>query len=471
MRKLGILLAIMLILTSFSPVFGESNKSFSDIGEDHWAYESIMKMSERGIINGFEDGTFRPDAQITRAQFAKMMIRTLNLNTSKPSKASFEDVAKNHWAYGYVEGSKFYMTGYIISDKNYFKPDDPSVREDLAVALVKALGHSATENSLTVLRNFEDQDEISPNLKSYMAKAVEIGLFTGEEMDGKKYLNPMSPISRAETATLLARLIKDTENGEKVTYDDEEKVTYDDKKDKEEYNPSSRTPKLEVSKYNDEKAKLEWSKVSSDGFKYYKVVLSKKDSTPVYPENGYAQSISNVKSNSTYVKLGNKYNNGDFGDYIKEGTYYISITAVYKDGSYPSNVRLVTFDGEVEDKYNKDEDKYNNNVDAKTPELKIIEEDDDEVEIKWSPVSSDNFTYYKIVISKENSSPKYPDDGYMTYISNPNETEYEIELYKKYNGGDFGGKLLPGKYYVSITAVFKDGKYTSNTVRINLEED
>lgn len=95
-KKLVVLLAIILLVLSSLGVQAENDKSngrrFSDMGEDHWAHDYVLLMADYGIIDGYTDGTFRPDKEVSRVQFAKMMVLTLGLDTFSPSTPSFLDV-------------------------------------------------------------------------------------------------------------------------------------------------------------------------------------------------------------------------------------------------------------------------------------------------------------------------------------------------------------------------------------------
>ena len=74
---------------------------------------------------------------------------------------------------------------------------------------------------------------------------------------------------------------------------------------------------------------------------------------------------------------------------------------------------------------------------------------------------------YKVVISKNNPNPKYPDDGYMYWITDRNQNFAVIDTVTQYTGGDFGKYLKPGeKYYFSITAVYTDSKVSGNVVQL-----
>ena len=459
-RVTAIALAVVMMVTMALSVTAENSVStdFTDVSDSHWAKEAIDAMAERGIINGYNDGTFKPSETVSRAEFAKMMVKTLDLDTYKPSSPTFLDVEKGHWAYTYVETAKKYLTGFRSSEGDRFKPDQVAVREDMAVAVVNGLYDqgaidSPDKTDLSVLDNYDDEDGISDNLRKYVAAAINEGIMTG---DGEGF-NPKGSLTRAEAATLLYRLIAE----EKVVYV-EEKVTYDTAEDIPDtttpVTTGSMTPTLS-SAVNGDDLVLEWTQVPSEGFKYYKVVLSMSDSSPSYPDNGYAQAISNAAETRIELNSGHWYNGGDLGGSIKGGnTYYAAITAVYDSGKYTSNVKQVTVPGTYTAP----------DTGSRTPDLSYSV-NGDSVYLDWTQVSSDNFKYYKVVLSEYDSSPSYPDNGYAKAISNVSETGREIYNGHGYNGGDVGGSLKGGKtYYVAITAVYNDGKYTSNVKTVTI---
>jgi len=145
-RKLiSVVLCFTLLFSVSSLAFAKSaqsnSKQFKDVKPGHWAYDAIMWMLERSIIDGVGGDRFDPNGIVTRAQFAKMMVNTLNLKKYSPETPSFLDVKKNSWEYPYVESAKPYLTGFRTSSGDYFKPSLAAVREDMAVALVNALGY------------------------------------------------------------------------------------------------------------------------------------------------------------------------------------------------------------------------------------------------------------------------------------------------------------------------------------------
>ncbi|TBL79514.1 S-layer homology domain-containing protein [Paenibacillus thalictri] len=186
----------------------QQNVTFVDLKNDYWAYEAISDLSRKGYINGYEDETFKPENQITREEFAKLISTTFYLDIPSPSAPSYYDVDPGRWSYGYVEAAKTFLTGYYPpGGKAFFSPDIKATREDVAVALVKILGLSASDlNDKNILRRkFKDTDLISYGIRDYVAIATEKALISGYE-DGT--FRPDKPITRAEIATLLYRSIK-----------------------------------------------------------------------------------------------------------------------------------------------------------------------------------------------------------------------------------------------------------------------
>lgn len=316
---------------------GSKNVQFRDVSSGHWAQEAIKYMASKNILSGYSDGTFQPDRAVTRAEFAKVMVLALKLNTVKPSVPTFQDLSKEHWAYTSAESAKFYLTGFRTSSGDFFRPDDDAVREDMAVALVKAKKLDPSKARLSVLDVFEDKDQISANLLDYAALAVEHGIMAGSPTNnGKRAFKPQATLTRAEAAQLLYTVM-DKKDGEKVTYDKEEgsKVTYDG-------GESTATPIVTATVERD-KVLLKWTSVNDPKLQGYKVVISKSNPNPKHPEDGALRYIEKKHGTQTYVHTGDYYSGGDINDSLKSGqTYYFSISAYYGDYSVPGNVIQVT---------------------------------------------------------------------------------------------------------------------------------
>ena len=203
-------ISIFLVVSCTSFVF-----AFSDI-ENHWAKNSIEELTERGVLNGFEDGTFRPNSSVTREQFAKILVEALELEESDID-VNFKDVSSNRWSHEYIKIASKYLTGYRYNDGLRFKPTENTVREDVAVAVVLASGLGNETPNYKLLDQFSDKDEISENLKKYVAIAVE-----NEIMIGKgDYFDPQGNLTRAEVSQLLLN-ISDKVIIDEIEFDDEE---------------------------------------------------------------------------------------------------------------------------------------------------------------------------------------------------------------------------------------------------------
>ncbi len=214
---------------------------------------------------------------------------------------------------------------------------------------------------------------------------------------------------------------------------------------------------------------LNWNKVDERNFSYYKVVLSKYNSSPAYPEDGYAEVISNVNTTGYLIKPGTSYNGGDLDGTVESGeTYYVSITAVYSNEKVKGNAVKIKIPGSKKPQ-EKPEEKP---VDVMRKATVAAKTTDRGIRLSWNEVDDRGFSYYKIVLSKYNSSPAYPEDGYLVYISDASDTSYTIKPWDSYNGGDFGGTVEPDEtYYISITAVYNNEKVKGNAVKMKMPED
>ena len=75
MRKKIIIFLLLACIFMASIAFGNANRIqiFKDVSQSHWAYDSIVEMKHKGLIKGYEDGTFKPDSIVTREEFAQMV--------------------------------------------------------------------------------------------------------------------------------------------------------------------------------------------------------------------------------------------------------------------------------------------------------------------------------------------------------------------------------------------------------------
>ncbi|WP_432665508.1 S-layer homology domain-containing protein [Wukongibacter baidiensis] len=113
----------------------ESVNSFNDIDKDHWAREEISIAAEHGIIKGYEDGSFRPEKPITREQMAVMLDRVLSDELKKKEKnLKYNDVDDDRWSYDSISKMTYYdiFKGY---EDNSFRPTKNITRAQMAALM------------------------------------------------------------------------------------------------------------------------------------------------------------------------------------------------------------------------------------------------------------------------------------------------------------------------------------------------
>lgn len=180
----------------------KNNKSvhFSDIA-NHWAKESIERAAALGWVNGYPDGTFRPNGQVTRAEFTAMLSRALSLSSSGGLTLSFADTARiPDWAKPFV--SEAVGAGVIkgYSD-NTFRANNPIIRSEMTVMIMRASGISLGSGKAST---FADAAQIPDWALPSVTKAVEAGLIKGK---GNNRFAPGDNTTRAEAVTLILSLI------------------------------------------------------------------------------------------------------------------------------------------------------------------------------------------------------------------------------------------------------------------------
>lgn len=163
----------------------------------HWAEEAIKYLVNAGIITGYTDNTFRPDRNISRAEFVTLLVRALGL--SGDTQKLFDDT-REHWARENIAIA--YANGIVEGhSEHHFGPDDTATRKQMATMLVRALKLEQTQVSL----DFADTADISSWALPYVSTAVKEGIFQGYT---DNTFRPKRNATRAETATVLYRILE-----------------------------------------------------------------------------------------------------------------------------------------------------------------------------------------------------------------------------------------------------------------------
>jgi len=169
---------------------------FSDIDE-HWAKDYINGTTEKNIINGYPDGTFRPNNNVTREEFASLLVRVLDLENN--SEMVFSDTL-DRWSTEDISTAAYYeiIKGY---DENKFGPEDFITREQMAVMIARALDleEGSGDGGLNDIQN------ASSWARDSIVAVVNEGLIEGYP-DG--IFKPMNNLTRAEAVKVIYSIMK-----------------------------------------------------------------------------------------------------------------------------------------------------------------------------------------------------------------------------------------------------------------------
>lgn len=177
---------------------------FSDLLTNHWAYEYITELTNEGVINGYPDGTYRPEGTVTNAEYLKLIL-TASLGKQVSDKIKPVDgVPFSHWALGYRNIAERIGLFLIYIDESNL--DESITRLEMAIILAKA--HEQFDRSENIegdLIQFNDLDEYSELYTEYIDYVTKMGLINGYP-DGT--FRPDSNMTRAEVAVVLSRYIE-----------------------------------------------------------------------------------------------------------------------------------------------------------------------------------------------------------------------------------------------------------------------
>lgn len=201
-KVIAIILCLVMVVGNFSAVFADTTATNVDF-EGHWAQTTIQKWIDEGRISGYPDGSFKPNANITRAEFVKLVNGLIDYDTK--GNVSFNDVKTGDWFYDVVSVAN--EIGYISGYSNTkFGPNDNITREQAAAILsrIQYLGENAD-----VAKNFSDNTKISSWALGTVGAASEAGFINGYENGSFK---PLNNLTRAEAVTMLDNVLMNAKN-------------------------------------------------------------------------------------------------------------------------------------------------------------------------------------------------------------------------------------------------------------------
>ncbi|MDD4237286.1 MAG: S-layer homology domain-containing protein [Desulfotomaculaceae bacterium] len=185
-------------LTKFAVMVADEQEEqpiLNDIA-GHWAADSINQLVAAGTINGFPDGSFKPEKNITRAEFATILVKAFEL--AYQDGRTFTDTAA-HWAGDYIAAAadNGVVNGY---ETGAFGPDDLITREQIAVMVVKAAKLSASAGEL----RFADSSDISGWAREAIVTATQNGVMKGYP---DNTIQPQGNATRAEAVTVIVNAL------------------------------------------------------------------------------------------------------------------------------------------------------------------------------------------------------------------------------------------------------------------------
>ena len=205
------LLKGVFVLTAVLMLNSPAHAFYSDMDENHWAYQSIKFLTEVGVVVGYPDGTYKPDIPVTRAEFASMAIKALGQeDASVTQDIHFSDVKPDFWAYDIIKKA-VYFDLVTDSENAQFRPYDSVTRAEAISIAVNALTTQqiSEQKAQEILeKSYEDYTQIPAWFLLAAGKAQLLDMIIvmpGNE--GK--LEADRPANRAEVAAILYKMMQE----------------------------------------------------------------------------------------------------------------------------------------------------------------------------------------------------------------------------------------------------------------------
>ncbi len=209
---------VLLCLFTVQHVYAQED--FNDIRNDYWAKESIDYLSDSEIINGYSDGSFKPNQTITRIQTAIMITKALDLDTTNLPSIDYKDVSEDMT--GYKSIAAVTKEGIFSGSNGQFMPYKPLTRAEMAVVLTSMYEIDSTWE--------EDFTDISSNHWAYHAieTIADYGITTGYP---DKTFRPNNPTTRAQFSVFMHNVLENEAFDYSSTTDEEKSDQTTDKDD------------------------------------------------------------------------------------------------------------------------------------------------------------------------------------------------------------------------------------------------
>lgn len=184
-----------------APAKEEVFTDFNDLSEAAWAQSAIKNLAKKGVVNGYEDKSFKPNSTVTREEFVTIIVRAFNAY-EKGIKCKFKDVSESDWSYDYIASAakKKYISGF--EDGTFGKNSDIT-RQDAATILYR-VGKSKDKKFVTDAVEFTDSENVAEYSEEAISALSNAGVINGFE-DGS--FKPQESLTRAQAVKMIEILL------------------------------------------------------------------------------------------------------------------------------------------------------------------------------------------------------------------------------------------------------------------------
>ena len=200
-KVITLLMLVILVVTAFA-MPASAKQVFTDLSPEHWCYAKIMDFEKKGYVCGYSDNTFRADRTITRAEYVKIVNNFFGYKPSEKTTSAFKDVNSGDWFMPYVNEAvdRGYIEGF---EDGTFRPQDPIRRQEATVILARILKIDKEvypADHKDGLAQYSDSDEVQEWARVAIHSYSVYNFINGYE-DGT--LRILRNVTRAETVELL----------------------------------------------------------------------------------------------------------------------------------------------------------------------------------------------------------------------------------------------------------------------------
>lgn len=177
--------------------FNTEAAGFSDLKSTHVHYSSIMDLTDRGILKGFNDGTLKPEASVTRGQAAKIIALTLDLDTKNVVNPNFKDIKTDNEYYGPIAAlvAKGIVTG---KEDGTYAPGEKLTRSQMAKIITLAFGFQEGKLTDTKFKDVKANDWYNGYLQTLLDNEITTGTTATT-------FSPYANVKRGQMASFVVR--------------------------------------------------------------------------------------------------------------------------------------------------------------------------------------------------------------------------------------------------------------------------